>query len=180
MGRHLAAVLSEFAASRGMECRLLSLNDSHELHRLSVGTREFAFTGAERSKVRFLASAVRAARRGAKLVVAGHPNLAPVTQAMRIAAPSLHAVVCTHGVDVWEPLSLVRRLSLRRANLVLAPSQDTANHVITQQRVLHERARVLPWALDPQFEALVERAAPKSGASGKTLAGLPQGFPLVA
>ena len=62
------------------ECRLLSLNDSPELHRMSVGDREFVFTGSQRAKGRFTATALRSARRHAKLVVAGHPFLAPVVQ----------------------------------------------------------------------------------------------------
>ena len=165
--RHLAAVLSEFAASRHMECRLLSLNDTPELHRMAVGGKEFVFTGCERSKARFTATAVRAARRHGKVVLAGHPNLGPVAQTMRIVAPRLKTIVCTHGVEVWEPLSALRRLALRQANVVLAPSKDTANHVAEQQ-VRRERIRVLPWALDPEFEAI-----PANAPQGK----LPQGYP---
>jgi len=100
--RHIAAVLTEFAASRSMECRLFSLNDSPELHRMSVGGREFVFTGCERAKGRFAATAFRTARRHAKLVLAGHPNLAPVTQTMRLAAPRMKTIICTHGIEVWE------------------------------------------------------------------------------
>jgi phosphatidyl-myo-inositol dimannoside synthase len=157
-GQHVAAVLVEFASSRGLECRLLSLNDSPELHRASVGTREFVFTGSDRGKARFAAAALRAARRKAKLIVAGHPNLAPVAQAAKVFAPKAKTIICTHGMDVWEPLPAVRRLALRRADLVLAPTRDTATHVATQQHVAEERIRVLPWALDPQFEALIPRA----------------------
>jgi glycosyltransferase involved in cell wall biosynthesis len=158
-GRHLAAVLTEFAASRGMECRILSLNDTPELHRMSVGNREFVFTGSERAKLRFTATALRGARRHAKLVLAGHPNLAPVVQSMRIAAPKLKSIICTHGIEVWEPLPQVRRRALRRASLVLAPSRDTANHLAAQQQVPPEQIRVLPWALDPQFDAVLAAAA---------------------
>jgi glycosyltransferase involved in cell wall biosynthesis len=154
-GRHLAAVLTDFAASRGMECRLLSLNDTPELHRMTVGGREIVFTGCDREKGRFTATAMRAARRRAKLVIAAHPNLAPIAQAMRIAAPRLKTIVCTHGIEVWEPLSGLRRRALRHANVVLAPSHSTAEHVIQQQKVSAERVRVLPWALDPQFESLL-------------------------
>jgi phosphatidylinositol alpha-1,6-mannosyltransferase len=93
------------------------------------------------------------------LVIAGHPNLAPVTQTMRLAAPRMKTIICTHGIEVWEPLSAVRRRSLRRANLVLAPSQSTAEHVVNQQNVKRERVRVLPWALDPEFEALLPAAS---------------------
>ena len=163
-GRHLASVMTEFAASRGMECRILSLNDGPELQRLTVADREIVFTGSERAKGKFLATAIRAARRPSgkskiKLVVAGHPNLAPVTSTMRFAAPRLKSIVCTHGVEVWEPLTRMRRMALRRADVVLAPSKYTADHVAAIQRVATQKIRVLPWALDPQFEAL----APQSG-----------------
>ena len=110
--RHLAAVLSEFAASRHLDCRLLSLNDTPELHRMSVGGKEFVFTGCERSKARFTTTAIRAASRHGKVVLAGHPNLGPVAQAMKIGAPRLRTIICTHGVEVWEPLPAVRRLAL--------------------------------------------------------------------
>ncbi len=167
-GRHLAAVMTEFAASRGMECRLLSLNDSPELHRMTVSGREFVFTGCARAKGQFAMATLKAARRKAKLVLAAHPNLAPVARLLRFVAPRMKSIVCTHGVEVWDPLPRMRRRALQKASLVLAPSQYTADHVKTDQGVLAERMRVLPWALDPQFEALV---------AGSAKTGVPQGFP---
>src|SRR5437773_5151729 len=147
-GRHLASVLTEFAASRGMECRILTLNDGPELKRLGVAGREIVFTGSERAKGRFLATAIRAARRRSgggrsktKLVVAGHPNLAPVVCAMHFLAPRLKSIVCTHGVEVWEPLGRIRRMSLRRADLVLAPSKYTADYVASVQGVATVKIR---------------------------------------
>lgn len=168
VGRHLAAVLSEFAAVRGMDYRFLSLNDTPELHRTVVARHEFVYTGCERGKLRFFAAALRVARRGAKIVLAAHPHLAPVVRAMRLVAPGLKTIVCTHGIEVWEPLPLWRRRALRSADVILAPSCDTADHVVVRQQVLRERIRVLPWALDPEFEALLA-PAPQ--------APLPPGFP---
>lgn len=157
--RHVAAVLNEFASSSGSDCRLLGLNDTPQLHRMSVGTRQFMFTGNAGAKGRFVATALRAARRQAKLVVAGHPNLAPVAQALRVFSPQARTVVCTHGVEVWEPMAAWRRHALRNVNLVLAPSQDTANHVEIEQEVPRGRVRLLPWALDPEFEDLLRARA---------------------
>jgi phosphatidylinositol alpha-1,6-mannosyltransferase len=169
-GRHLAAVMTEFAAGRNMECRLLSLNDTPELHRMQVGTREIVFTGAQRAKARFTATALRASRRHAKLVIAGHPNLAPVAQALRIVAPRMKSIVCTHGIEVWERLSPLRLRALRSATLVLAPSEDTASRVVTEQQVPRARVRVLPWALDPEFEVLQAHSS-----AGRLPANFPQG-----
>lgn len=151
-GRHLAAVFAEFAAAREMEYRFLSLNDSQELQRLSAGGLEFVFTGCRRSKPRFAASALKTALRGVRLILAVHPNLAPVARMMKLVAPHCKMIVCAHGIEVWERLPVWRRRSLLQANLVLAPSQDTANHLVVRQGVERERIRILPWALDPQFE----------------------------
>ncbi|HXM94523.1 MAG TPA: glycosyltransferase family 4 protein [Candidatus Dormibacteraeota bacterium] len=167
-GRHLAAVLADFAAGRGMDCRLLSLNGPPELHRLSVGDREFAFTGSAGGKGQLITAAIRAARRHAKLVLAAHPNLGPVTQAMRVVAPRLKTIICTHGIEVWEPLSTLRRRALCHADLVLAPSRSTAEHLATHQKVRPDRIRVLPWALDPDFETFFGSASSRS---------LPPNFP---
>ena len=160
VGRHLAAVLTEFASSRGWDCRLLSLNDTRELHRATVGGREFVFTGCEKAKGRFAMTAMGTARRGTKLVLAGHPNLAPIMQAMRLLAPKMKSIV-TSIEGIAERRGRLRRAALQRANFVLAPSRDTAEQVATQQEVARERIRVLPWALDPQFEALLSNTASK-------------------
>jgi phosphatidylinositol alpha-1,6-mannosyltransferase len=167
-GRHVAAVLTEFASSHGMDCLLFSLNDSPEPHRMVLGGREFVFTGCDRAKGRFTVTALRAARRKAKLVLAGHPNLGTVVLAMRFLAPRMKSIICTHGIDVWEPLSGLRRRALRQANLVLAPSRDTAEQVVSQQGVSRDRIRVLPWALDPQFEGLISAGSHPA---------LPENFP---
>ena len=59
-GRHMALVLSEYAAAKKMEYRVLSLNDTQELHRMRVGDREFVFTGAARGKAGFALAAMKA------------------------------------------------------------------------------------------------------------------------
>jgi phosphatidylinositol alpha-1,6-mannosyltransferase len=166
-GRHLAFVLSEYAAAHKMEYRFLSLNDSQELHRLRIDDREFVFTGSARGKASFAASAMRAARRHPKLVLALHPNMAPLVRAMHVAAPRMKSIICTHGVEVWEPLSYMRRSALRRASLVLSPSRATADFVESLQGVAAKKIRLLPWALDPDFETIASAFSSK----------LPDSFP---
>jgi glycosyltransferase involved in cell wall biosynthesis len=97
-------------------------------------------------------TALNAARRRGKLVLAAHANLAPIVRVMKVVAPTMKSIVCAHGVEVWEPLPRLRRRALQRATMVLAPSRATAEHVITLQGVAAERIRVLPWGLDPDFE----------------------------
>ncbi len=159
--RHLAFVMSEYAASHKLEYRFLSLNDTQELHRMRIMDREFVFTGADRGKLRFAVNALRAARRHARLALAAHPNLAPILRPMRVFAPKMKTIVCTHGIEVWEPLPARRRDALCRATLVLAPSCATRDHLISVQGVAADRIRVVPWALDPDFETKAA-AGPRS------------------
>ncbi len=167
-GRHMAIVLSEYATSKKMEYRLLSLNDTQELHRMRVADHEFVFTGAARGKAGFAVAAMKAARRSAKLVLAAHPNLAPIVRSMNVIAPRMTSIICTHGIEVWEPLSRMKRRCLQHATLVLAPSRATADYVVSLQGVAREKVRVLPWGLDPDFE---------TRASVDPLASLPAQFP---
>jgi len=80
-------------------------------------------------------------------VLAAHVNLAPIVRAMQLAAPRMKSIVCTHGIEVWDPLPPLRRRALRHATLVLAPSRATADYVVSLQGVARERVRVLPWGL---------------------------------
>ena len=135
---------------------------------MRVGDREFVFTGAARGKARFAASTLRAVRRNPKLVLAAHVNLGPIVRAMSMVAPRMKSIVCTHGIEVWEPLSALRRRALRHASLVLAPSRATADYVINLQGVRPDRVRVLPWGLDPDFDSKI---------AGEPAATLPPEFP---
>ncbi len=73
-----------------------------------------------------------------------------------------------HGVEVWSPLPQVRRRALLCADLVLAPSSDTAEKLVAVQGVSLQRTRRLPWVLSPDVVQMTQTPA---------LLPLPQGFP---
>src|SRR6202140_2463842 len=166
--RHVAAVTAQFASDRSMTTRFLSLNDPQGLHTLRVGSLEFSASGYAGSKIQFAQAALRAAGRKPALVIALHPHLAPIVWAMRARCRKFRSIVFTHGVEVWQPLGWPRGAALRCADLVVAPSADTMKHLISEQHILPEKIRRLPWGLDPEFEARV--------AAGASLS-LPPGFP---
>jgi phosphatidylinositol alpha-1,6-mannosyltransferase len=154
--RHVASVTANFAVARGWAYRFLSLNDPQGLHTVRVGAHEFQFSGHARDKSEFAVAALRAAGRRPLLVIALHPHLAPIISAMRLRSRKLRSIVFTHGLEVWEPLGWPRGPSLRRANLIVAPSRDTAQHLISEQKICAEKIRRLAWGLDPEFEARLQ------------------------
>ncbi|MBZ5696708.1 MAG: glycosyltransferase family 4 protein [Acidobacteriia bacterium] len=154
-GRLTATALSEIASRHGWSTEFLSLNDPPGLHSFDSGGRTIALRGFGRAKVRFALAAIGRARScrkdGACIVLAGHPYLAVPVGWMQRACPRLKTVVMSHGVEVWTPLPSFRRRALLRANLVLAPSRDTAQKLAHVQGVPSDRIRRLAWPLSPSF-----------------------------
>lgn len=90
------------------------------------------------------------------MTIAGHPNLALPAAFMNIVSPRLKTIVISHGVEVWQPLSHIRRAALHRADLVLAPSRYTAQKLNEVQGIPAEKIRQLSWPLSPDFLALTK------------------------
>jgi phosphatidylinositol alpha-1,6-mannosyltransferase len=152
-GRLTAAALLSYASRRGETCTSLSLNDRADTSNARIGSQEIQFTGFGRSKRHFAAAAWRVAGEGPRLVVALHPNLAPIVAAMKFRSPRTRFVTFAHGVEVWTPLNAMRRWSLDRCDLVLAPSAYTVRQLIEQQGTKPEKTGRLAWSLGPEFDA---------------------------
>ena len=167
-GRHVAAVAAKFAADRGMAARFLSLNDPQGLHTVRVGSLEFSISGYAGSKMQFTWAALRAAGHKPDLVIALHPHLAPIVWAMKMRGRKFRSIVFTHGVEVWHPLGWPRGAALRSADLVIGPSADTVQHLISEQHIPPGKVQRLAWGLDPEFEARIAAAVPLA---------TPPGFP---
>jgi phosphatidylinositol alpha-1,6-mannosyltransferase len=164
--RHVAAVTAKFASDRGMAARFLSLNDPQGLHMVRVGLLEFSASGYAGSQVQFALAALRAAGRKPALVIALHPHLSPIQWAMKTRGGKFRSIVFTHGIEVWQPLGWPRGAALRRANLVIGPSADTVQHLVSEQRIFPGKVQRLPWSLDPEFEARLAAAVPLSPPPG--------------
>jgi len=155
-GRQTAAAFAAIADSRGWRYEFLSLNDPQGEHETCAGERRFRFRGFDRAKSRFIFAALRAARERPMIIFAAHPNFAPIAAAMRIFARDARVIVGTHGIEVWEPLPRIRRGAVRRADIVIAPSSDTASKLTSMQGVAEAKIRRVPWPLDPEMMDLAE------------------------
>lgn len=155
-GRQTAAALSSIANERGCPCAFLSLNDAKGEHQAQGGSLRFQFRGFDRNKPRFILAALRLARARPSIIFAAHPNLAPITLAMKFFARDAQIIVGTHGIEVWQPLPAVRRNALLRADLVLAPSFDTVQKLLHVQGLSEGNVRRLPWPVDSEIMELAE------------------------
>jgi phosphatidylinositol alpha-1,6-mannosyltransferase len=154
-GRLTAAAVEENAIRSESARYFLSLNDPLGCQTFHVGGRTVAFRGFGRAKMRFVLSAVSQARvfgsSRAGIVLALHPHLALPASWMKRLVPHLKTIVMSHGVEVWKPLTALRRRALLNADLVIAPSRHTAQKLAEVQHIPEERIRVLAWPMNPSF-----------------------------
>jgi phosphatidylinositol alpha-1,6-mannosyltransferase len=163
-----ALALTEFAEQHGERCRFLSLGDPAGAGSLKSGARELRFTGCGGSQSRFVSAAFGLAIRQPSIVVALHPDQAPVLPVMKILAPGTRSAVVVHGVEVWTPLPAARRWAVQSADRVLAPSDYTLAMAVKEQRLPMGKGRKLAWCLGPEFDP---RRTPSVASSA------PDGFP---
>lgn len=150
VSRHVGAVLSTRARAKGLPCELLALNDAVGVGSFSVGPHEYSYRGFGRSKAALLAHLLRRAPRLDALFL-GHVNLAPLGLLLRLIHWRTRYWAVVHGIEVWQPLPLHRRIALRRARGVFSVSAYTAEQAAKHQRLDSRHVFVLPPALDPSF-----------------------------
>lgn len=164
---NMAALLVKYAREQsGMDYSLISLNDPRGNHQLTSDGISFSVQGAGRNKKHFLLSALQASS-GASFLYIGHPNLSPVGLAAKAIRPAVRYAVSAHGYEVWEPLPLPARFGLRFAEIVTVPSKFTADKLISVQRFVPEKVKVLPWGTD--FARAAAGGKPSKVPNGKIL-----------
>lgn len=156
--RALCAAIAQYAARRGLRMVVHALRDrgGDRDHRyVPVG---HAFRGYDGSRSAFVASISGLARAPVHGVVVAHVNFMPaVCMLARRACP---LVVVAHGIDVWDPLPVHRRLALVSADRVWAVSRFTARVVRGVHGVPHERVVAIPNCLDPVWSMLEPPSSP--------------------
>ena len=150
VSRYVAAVLTSFAQERGYACRILCLNDPVGEYVLEVAEHTFTVQGFGRNKIRFIKTILSNLSQ-TKLVFAGHPNFGPLALFQKVLRPKTPYIIYTYGVDVWEPLPLLRRWGLKKSQLVAAISSHTAQCVIEKQGVDPRKVALLHPPLSPNF-----------------------------
>ena len=113
--------------------------------------RKRHYRGFNGRKTRFSFHAIRSAA-NADLVVLGHLNLAPVGWMIRKMYPRKKIVLVAHGIEVWEPVTGVKKQMLQAADEILSVSNYTKDKLVSIQGLPESRIRIFPNTIDPLFE----------------------------
>jgi phosphatidyl-myo-inositol dimannoside synthase len=166
--RLTAAALTQLARERMQPCWILSLNDAPGVHSFVVGGLSCSYTGFARNKAKLTIRALGMAFR-IRVAFLGHPNFAPIGSLLRGVNSRLRYWIASYGVEVWQPTSGLRRVSLRRAESVTAPSRYTATHLIKTQGLDPAKVTLLPLCLDPGFRNCTPGQRQKSAPSSSQI-----------
>jgi phosphatidylinositol alpha-1,6-mannosyltransferase len=150
VGQHVCAVLQEVADDGDEPCYLFSLNDPKGLHPVEVAGRAFIVRGFGMNRIA-LARAVLSKSLKCRLLYVGHPHLAPLGLLCKLLNPRLRYVVSAYGIEVWTPLSPLRRLGLRSATALTAISDFTARKMVETQGVDAARIQVVPCVITSEL-----------------------------
>lgn len=85
-------------------------------------------------------------------LIIGHMNLAAVGVLFKLFRPGKKLTVICHGIEVFEPVSGLQKILLRKADRLLAVSSFTKNKLIQQQQMPAEKISIFPNTLDPHFQ----------------------------
>ena len=79
---------------------------------------------------------------------------------MKLFAPKKKLVVICHGIEVFTPVSGLKKKVLQQADRILAVSTFTKEQLITQQQLPAEKITVFPNTIDPFFQLPADFSKP--------------------
>lgn len=115
-----------------------------------------AFSG---NRIRFVIQNLLQSLRVDELII-GHMNLAIVGVLYKFFRPSKKLTVICHGIEVFEPVSGIKKRVLQKADHILAVSSFTKNKLVELQQQPSGKISVFPNTLDPHFQLPAEFSKP--------------------
>jgi asparagine synthase (glutamine-hydrolysing) len=108
------------------------------------------FEGFEGRLIPFIYSSVKKGIQ-CDVVMFSHINLAMVGLLIKFLNPKTKILLQAHGIEVWGKQSLIKKLFLKNADLVLPVSQFTKSNLLKHQGLENEKCMVFHNSLDPYF-----------------------------
>jgi glycosyltransferase involved in cell wall biosynthesis len=106
------------------------------------------YCGFDTNRVSFVLKSVLKAKRP-DLVIITHINLAIIGYLLKIINPKGKVWLIAHGVEVWRPLSLIKKLFLKRCDKVICVSNFTKQQMINRHNTNPALCAVLNNVIDP-------------------------------
>ena len=160
MTRTLAYALFHIAKQKEWEFNLWSVYDSrYDLMDKYLSAENF--TGFGRNKIKIGLKTLDKSFRS-DIVILSHVNLALFGLAIKILNPKCKVWLIAHGIEVWRPLSFVKRMFVKRyCDKIICVSSFTKKQMIHWHQSDPDKCIVLNNALDPFMNLPVDFSKPE-------------------
>lgn len=147
MTRTLAHSLNSIARQNKWQFQLWSAYDAeNDLMSRYLPPENFRSFGNRR--ISFAMTAIVSAEKP-DLIIVSHINLAIVGLAIKLLNPGCKVWLIAHGIETWRPVSLVKKLFLKRCNKVICVSNFTKQQMISRHKISPGFCTVLNNVVDP-------------------------------
>jgi phosphatidyl-myo-inositol dimannoside synthase len=93
-------------------------------------------------------------------LILGHINLAIVGVLFKTFQPGKKLTVICHGIEVFEPVTGIKKKLLQKADHFITVSEFTKSKLIQLQQVSQERIDIFPNTIDPFFQLPADFSKP--------------------
>jgi len=147
MTRTLAHSLNTIAQKNQWSFQFWSAYDSEkELMTKYVALENFY--GFGRRRLKFTFEAILNAKKQ-DIIILTHVNLAIIGLLAKVVNPNCEVWLIAHGIEIWRPLPLLKKMFLKRCDKVICVSNFTKHVMITRHKLKPESCVVINNAVDP-------------------------------
>lgn len=111
------------------------------------------FKGYNQNKLHFSWAAIWGGIKS-DVVILSHINLLSIGYIIKLISPKTKIILYAHGIEVWGPLSGLRKKMLHKCDTIIAVSHFTKEKMITQYGLANEKISVINNCIDPYLPAL--------------------------
>ncbi|MEN0053606.1 MAG: glycosyltransferase family 4 protein [Mucilaginibacter sp.] len=104
------------------------------------------FKGFDVNKISF---AWKALHSKPNIVILSHINLSIIGLLIKFINPKCEVWVVAHGIEIWRPLSFIKKQLLKRCNKILCVSNYTQQEIVNRHGINQEICVVLNNVIDP-------------------------------
>jgi phosphatidyl-myo-inositol dimannoside synthase len=108
------------------------------------------FKGFSSNKFTFSLEAIRKAAK-MDIIIIGHINLALIGLVIKLLYPSKKIILVTHGIEVWDIHSFLKKIFIKKIDEILSVSQFTKEKIQSQSSLKIDKIKVFHNTLDPHF-----------------------------
>lgn len=146
MTRMLAHSLQTLANLHNWGFKLWSVYDQDaDLMSRYVSSKNFK--GFSIKRYAFVVKAVKAAQ-SSDVIIISHINMAIIGLLAKIISPKCEVSLIAHGIEIWRPISLIRKVFLKKCDKIICVSSFTRSEIIKRHKINAGKCLVLNNTID--------------------------------